>query len=119
MFHPKSPLTKGSSVESAVKGKGRIRKFFDLDADDETIKFYQKKDFFAPTNEKHLKMVLQTSLQNETTQFGSRSVFIWAAVCVSDTDRLCGLCHSRSVSKLLNVAANCVFPCHTSYFADK
>jgi hypothetical protein len=60
MFHPKSPLTKGSSVESAVKGKGRIRKFFDLDADDETIKFYQKKDFFAPTNEKHLKMVLQT-----------------------------------------------------------
>jgi hypothetical protein len=60
-----------------------------------------------------------STLQNETTQFGSRSVFIWAAVCVSDTDRLCGLCHSRSVSKLLNVAANCVFPCHTFYFADK
>jgi hypothetical protein len=56
------------------------------------------------------------ALQNETTQIGIRSVFIWAAVCVSDTDRLCGLCHSRSVSKLLNGAAICVFPCHTSYF---
>jgi hypothetical protein len=47
-------------VESAVQGKGRIREFFDLDADDETIKFYQKKDFFAPTNENDLKIVLQT-----------------------------------------------------------
>jgi hypothetical protein len=56
------------------------------------------------------------ALQNETTQIGIRSVFVWAAVCVSDTDRLCGLCHSRSVSKLLNGAAMCVFPCHTSYF---
>jgi hypothetical protein len=60
MFHPKSPSTKGTSTESAIKGKGRIREFFDLDADEETIKFYQKKEFFVPTSEPELKIVLQT-----------------------------------------------------------
>jgi hypothetical protein len=33
-----------------------------------------------------------TTLQNGSTQNRTRSVFFWAAVCVSDTVRLCGLC---------------------------
>jgi hypothetical protein len=60
MFHPKSPLTQGTSTESTIQGKGRIREYFDLDVDEETLKFYQKKDFFIPTNEPELKIVLQT-----------------------------------------------------------
>jgi hypothetical protein len=60
MFHPKSPLTKGTSTESAIKGKGRVREYFDLEADEETLKFYQKKEFFVPTSEPELKIVLQT-----------------------------------------------------------
>jgi hypothetical protein len=60
MFHPKSPLTQGTSTESAIKGKGRIREYFDLDADEETLTFYQKKDFYIPTSEPELKIVLQT-----------------------------------------------------------
>ena len=60
MFRPKSPLTTGTSTESAIKGKGRIREFFDLEADEDTLKFYQKKEFFIPTSENELKIVLQT-----------------------------------------------------------
>jgi hypothetical protein len=60
MFHPKSPLTKGTSTESVIKGKGRVREYFDLEADEETLKFYQKKEFFVPTSEPELKIVLQT-----------------------------------------------------------
>ena len=60
MFHPRSPLTKGTSTESALKGRGRIREFFALDADEDTLKFYQKKEFFVPTSENELKIVLQT-----------------------------------------------------------
>jgi hypothetical protein len=60
MFYPKSPLAKGTSTESAIKGRGRIREFLEMDADEETLKFYQKKDFFVPTSEPELKIVLQT-----------------------------------------------------------
>ena len=60
MFHPRSPFSKGSSTESLIKGRGRVREFFDLEADDETLKFYQKKEFFVPTDENELKIVLQT-----------------------------------------------------------
>ena len=60
MFHPKSPLSQGTSTESVIKGKGRIREYFDLDADEETLTFYQKKDFYIPTSEPELKIVLQT-----------------------------------------------------------
>ncbi len=60
MFHPKSPLTTGTSTESVIKGKGRVREYFDLEADEETLKFYQKKEFFVPTSEPELKIVLQT-----------------------------------------------------------
>jgi hypothetical protein len=60
MFHPKSPLTEGTSTESAIKGKGRIREFFDLDADKETLKFYQNEEFFVSTSKPELKIVLQT-----------------------------------------------------------
>jgi hypothetical protein len=38
------------------------------------------------------------TLQNEMTQICTRSVFIWAAVCVSDTERLRGLCCFPTVS---------------------
>ncbi len=48
MFHPRSPLSKGTSTESAIKGRGRIREFLDLDADEDTLKFCQKKEFFVP-----------------------------------------------------------------------
>ncbi len=51
MLHPRSPLTKGTSTESAIKGRGGIREFFALDADEDTLKFYQKKEFFIPTSE--------------------------------------------------------------------
>jgi hypothetical protein len=60
MFYPKSPLSKGTSTESAIKGRGRIREFLEMDADEETLKFYQKKEFFVPTTEHELKIVLQT-----------------------------------------------------------
>jgi hypothetical protein len=60
MLHPRSPLTKGTSTELAIKGRGRIREFFALDADKDTLKFYQKKEFFIPTSENELKIVLQT-----------------------------------------------------------
>ena len=43
-----------------IQGRGRVREFFELDPDDETVKFYQKKEFFVPTNENELKIVLQT-----------------------------------------------------------
>ena len=58
MFHPRPPFTKGSTTESIVKGKSRIREFFDLKADEETLTFYQKKEFFIPTSKNELKSVL-------------------------------------------------------------
>jgi hypothetical protein len=60
MFHPRSPLTKGTLTESAIKGRGRIREFFALDADEDTLQFYQKKEFFIPTSKHELNIVLQT-----------------------------------------------------------
>ena len=60
MFRPRSPFSKSSATESLIKGRGRIREFFDLDTDDETLNFYQKKEFFVPTSESELKIVLQT-----------------------------------------------------------
>ena len=60
MFRPRSPFTTGASTESVVQGKSRIREFFDLEADEETLTFYQKKEFFIPTSENELKIVLQT-----------------------------------------------------------
>ena len=60
MFHPRSPFATGMSTKSAVQGKGRIREFFDLEADKETISFYQEKEFFIPTSENEVKIVLQT-----------------------------------------------------------
>jgi hypothetical protein len=60
MFHPKSPLSKGSSTESAIKTRARIREFLDVDADEETVKFYHKRELFIPTNENELKIVIQT-----------------------------------------------------------
>jgi hypothetical protein len=60
MFFPKSPLSKGTSTESAIKGRGRIREFLEIEADEETIKFYQKKEFFVPTTEHELHIVLKT-----------------------------------------------------------
>ena len=61
MFHPRSPFTKGSSTKSIVKGKSRIREFFKLEADDrgDTHLLYQEKEFFIPTSENELKIVLQ------------------------------------------------------------
>jgi hypothetical protein len=61
MFYPKSPLSKGTSTESAIKGRGRIREFLELEADEETLKFCQKKELFVPTTEHELKVVLQTT----------------------------------------------------------
>jgi hypothetical protein len=58
MFHPKTP--NGNLTESMIKGKGRVREFFSLEAEDETVKFYQKKEFFVPTTENELQIVLQT-----------------------------------------------------------
>lgn len=60
MFHPRSPLSKGTATESMIQGRGRVREFFDLDPDDETVRFYQKKEFFVPKSENELKIVLQT-----------------------------------------------------------
>jgi hypothetical protein len=54
MLHPRSPLAKGTWTELAVKGRGRIREFFALDADEDTLKVYQKKEFFVPTSENEL-----------------------------------------------------------------
>ena len=48
------------STESLLKGKERIQEFFDLEADDETLKFYQKKELSVPTSENEFKIVLQT-----------------------------------------------------------
>ena len=53
MFHPRSPFTKGLLTESIVKGKSRIIEFFKLEADEETLTFYQKKELsslLAKTN---------------------------------------------------------------------
>jgi hypothetical protein len=58
MFHPKTPNR--NLTESMIKGKGRVREFFSLKADDKTVKFYQKKEFFVPTTENQLQIVLQT-----------------------------------------------------------
>jgi hypothetical protein len=58
MFHPKTP--NGNSTKSMIKGKGRVREFFSPEGDDETVKFYQKKEFFVPTTENELQIVLQT-----------------------------------------------------------
>jgi hypothetical protein len=60
MLHPWSPLTNGTLTESAIKGRGRIREFFALDADEDTLKFYQKKEFCIQTSKNGLKIVLQT-----------------------------------------------------------
>ena len=60
MFHPRSPFTAGTPSKSILQGKSRIREFFDLEADEETLAFYQKKEFFIPTSENKLKIVLQT-----------------------------------------------------------
>ena len=60
MFHPRSPFTAGTSTESIVQGKSRIREFFDLEADKETRTFYQKKEFFIPTSNNEVKTVLHT-----------------------------------------------------------
>jgi hypothetical protein len=60
MFHPRSPLLKGTATESMMQGRGRVREFFDLDPDDETVRFYQKKEFFVPKSENELKIALQT-----------------------------------------------------------
>ena len=60
MFHPRSPFTKGLSTESIVKGKSRIREFFELEAYEETLTFYQKEKFFIPISENELKIILQT-----------------------------------------------------------
>ena len=60
MFHPRSPFSTGTSTESIVQGKSRIREFFDLEADEETLTFYQKKEFSIPTSENEVKIVLET-----------------------------------------------------------
>jgi hypothetical protein len=39
MLHPWLPHTKGTLTELAIKGRGRIRDFFALDADKDTLKF--------------------------------------------------------------------------------
>ena len=58
MFHPWPPSA-GSS-DSFKQGKSRIIDFFHLNADKETLTFYQKDEFFIPTSENQLKIVLQT-----------------------------------------------------------
>ena len=60
MFHPWSPFTNRLSTESIVKGKSGIRECFQLEADNEALTFYQKKEFFIPTSKNKLKIVLQT-----------------------------------------------------------
>ena len=60
IFYPRSPFTNGLSTGSTVKGKSRIRKFFELEADEETPTFYQKREFFITTSKNELKIVLQT-----------------------------------------------------------
>jgi hypothetical protein len=60
MFHPWSPFSKGTATESMTQGKGQVREFFDLDPDDETVRFCQKKEFFIPKSKNELKIVLQT-----------------------------------------------------------
>ena len=60
MFHPRLPFTTGSWTKSIVQGKSRIREFFHLKPDEETLTFYQKDEFFIPTSENQLKIVLQT-----------------------------------------------------------
>ena len=52
------------------------------------------------------------TLQNGTTQIRTRSVFIWTAICVSDTERLCGLCRFPTVLEWLHITAYCVIVCH-------
>jgi hypothetical protein len=60
IFHPRSLLSKGTSTQSAIKGRDRIQEFLEMEADEETLKFCQKKEFFAPTAKHELKTVLQT-----------------------------------------------------------
>ena len=66
MFQPtRSPFTKGPLPELTIKGRGGVREFFDLKADEDTLKFYQKKEFFVPTSKNKLKSsskFLMTSL---------------------------------------------------------
>jgi hypothetical protein len=50
----------------------------------------------------------ETTLQNETTQIRTRSVFISGAVCVSDTERLCGLCR-RLLCQYYSISPPTVF----------
>ena len=52
MFHLRSPFTAGSSTEAIVQGKSRIGEFFHLEADEETLTFYQKKEFFIIPNKR-------------------------------------------------------------------
>ena len=54
-----TPAT-GTSTESLIKGRGRVQEFFDLEANNKTLKFCQRKEFFVPTSENKLKIVLQT-----------------------------------------------------------
>ena len=59
--YPRSPFSAVTSTESIVQGKSRIREFFDLEADEITLTFYQKKEFFIlPTSKNELKIILQT-----------------------------------------------------------
>ena len=46
--------------DSIIQGKSRIRKFFHLEADEETLAFYQKNESFIPTSKNGLKLVLHT-----------------------------------------------------------
>jgi hypothetical protein len=60
MFHPRTLTSAGPSAAALVSGKERIREFFDLPTAESTLAFYQKKEYFIPTNDNELKIVLQT-----------------------------------------------------------
>jgi hypothetical protein len=60
MFHPRSLASSGPSATALGSGKERIRECFDLPTAESTLALYQKTEFFIPTDNNELKIVLQT-----------------------------------------------------------
>jgi hypothetical protein len=60
MFRPRLLFPSGPSAVALISGKERIREFFDLPTNETTFSYYQNRDFFIPTNDNELKIVLQT-----------------------------------------------------------
>lgn len=58
MFHPKTMEVDGKAFD---KNTARLREYFDLDVEDDTIAYYAKQGFFHPKNPNDLHTQLQTA----------------------------------------------------------